>query len=100
LLFVEGRTGAGIFLVIYGVGVISMIDNVVKPLVLQGQSNLHPLLALLSILGGVASLGPIGIVVGPMVVVFLETLLSILQRELVVARQQHQETDGRKPAST
>lgn len=100
LLFVEGRTGAGIFLAIYGVGVISMIDNVVKPLVLQGQSNLHPLLALLSILGGVASLGPIGIVVGPMVVVFLETLLSLLQRELVVAQQQHQETEGRKPAST
>lgn len=100
VLFVEGRTGAGIFLAIYGMAVISMIDNIVKPLVLQGQSNLHPLLALLSILGGVASLGPIGIVVGPMVVVFLETLLSILQRELLVARQQHQEAEPGKPAST
>ena len=50
--------------------VISGIDNLIKPLVLHGQSNLHPLLALLSVLGGVTSLGPIGILVGPMVVVF------------------------------
>lgn len=71
-----------ILLAIYGVGVISMADNVIKPLVLHGQSNLHPLLALLSVLGGVQALGPIGILVGPMVVVFLQTLLNILHGEL------------------
>ena len=59
-----------------------MADNVIKPYVLHGQSNLHPLLALLSVLGGVATLGPIGILVGPMVVAFLQTLLKILQREM------------------
>ena len=36
------------------------------------------------VLGGVAALGPIGILVGPMVVAFLQTLLKILQRELTV----------------
>ena len=50
--------------------------------VLSGQSNLHPLLALLSVIGGLQALGPIGIVVGPMAVVFLQTLLRLLQREL------------------
>ena len=59
-----------------------MADNVIKPIVLHGQSNLHPLLALLSVIGGVSTLGPIGIVIGPMVVVFLQTLLKILRREL------------------
>lgn len=70
------------FLAVYGVLVISMADNVIKPLVLQGQSKLHPLLALLSVLGGVQALGPIGILVGPMVVAFLQVLLTILQREI------------------
>jgi hypothetical protein len=37
---------------------------------------------LLSVLGGVVALGPIGILIGPMIVVFLQTLLNILQREL------------------
>ena len=69
-------------LAVYGVLVISMADNFIKPWVLQGQSKLHPLLALLSVLGGVQALGPIGILVGPMVVAFLQVLLTILQREI------------------
>ena len=59
-----------------------MADNFIKPYILHGETNLHPLLALLSVIGGVAALGPIGILIGPMVVVFLQTLLKILQREL------------------
>jgi predicted PurR-regulated permease PerM len=59
-----------------------MVDNLIKPLVLHGQSNLHPLLALLSVLGGVSALGPIGIIVGPMVVSFLQALLNMLHLEL------------------
>lgn len=81
-LFLEGRTTAAILLTIYCAVVVSMADNVIKPLVLQGQSNLHPLLALLSVLGGVKALGPIGIVVGPMVVAFLQALLKMLQVEI------------------
>ena len=82
LIFVEGSTGSGIFLAIYGAVIVSMADNVIKPFILHGQSNLHPLWALLSVLGGVSALGPIGILVGPMIVVFLQTLLKILQREI------------------
>ena len=67
----------------WGVLVVGTVDNIVKAVVLHGQSQLHPLLALLSVLGGVQTLGPIGIVVGPMVVAMLQTLLSILQRELL-----------------
>jgi hypothetical protein len=55
---------------------------VIKPLVLQGQSKLHPLLALLSVLGGVGTLGPIGVFVGPIVVAFLQAALTMLQTEL------------------
>lgn len=83
LFFIDGNIGAAIGLAIYGAVIISMADNVIKPFVLHGQSNLHPLLALLSVLGGVTALGPIGLLVGPMVVAFLQTLLKILQRELL-----------------
>ncbi len=82
LYFFDNNLTAAIGLAIYGVAVISMADNFIKPFVLHGTSNLHPLLALLSVLGGVTALGPIGILIGPMVVVFLQTLLKILQREL------------------
>jgi predicted PurR-regulated permease PerM len=82
LYFFDNNLPAAIGLAIYGAAVISMADNFIKPYILHGETNLHPLLALLSVIGGVAALGPIGILIGPMVVVFLQTLLKILQREL------------------
>jgi predicted PurR-regulated permease PerM len=87
LLVYEERIGAAIALVIYGTCVVSTVDNIIKPIVLHGQSKLHPLLALLSVLGGVRALGPIGIFVGPMVVAFLQALLNILNTELSAMSQ-------------
>ena len=81
-LLATGRTVAGVLLIIYGAGVVSMVDNLIRPMILQGRSNLHPLLALLSVLGGVQVLGPIGIFIGPMVVAFLQTLLKMFHAEM------------------
>jgi predicted PurR-regulated permease PerM len=82
LYAVEGRTLVAVLLATYCIAVVSMVDNLVKPWVLHGRSNLHPLLALLSVLGGAEALGPIGIFVGPMVVAFLQTLLNMVHVEL------------------
>ena len=82
LAVIDQRLTAAGILAVYGAAVISSIDNVIKMFVLQGRSALHPLLALLSVIGGISVFGPIGIVVGPMVVVFLQTLLEILNHEL------------------
>jgi predicted PurR-regulated permease PerM len=81
-LYFHDHTAAAIGLSVYGGVIVSQADNIIKPYVLHGQSNLHPLLALLSVLGGVQALGPIGIVVGPMAVAFLQTLLNMLRVEL------------------
>ncbi len=83
LYFHDGRLVAAIGLAIYGMVVVGMVDNLLKPWILHGRSNLHPLLALLSVLGGVEALGPIGIFVGPMLVTFLYALLVMLRKELV-----------------
>jgi predicted PurR-regulated permease PerM len=83
-LFIAERTGAGVFMVLWGLLVITAADNVIKPWILHGRSKLHPLLALLSIIGGIKAMGPIGIVVGPMAVVFLQTLLNMINTELTV----------------
>ena len=84
LIFIDDRPTAGITLLIYGAGVISTIDNVIKPWVLHDRSAMHPLAALIGVLGGVQALGPTGVFVGPMVIAFLQTLLVLLHRELLV----------------
>ncbi len=73
---------AGIALAVWCLLMALAVDNVLKPMILHGQANLHPLLALLSVLGGVAAMGPIGIFVGPMAVAFLQTGLRMLNLEL------------------
>ncbi|NQW47102.1 MAG: AI-2E family transporter [Planctomycetes bacterium] len=84
LLFFVKSTWAALGLAIWGACVVSTVDNIIKPIVLHGQSKLHPLLALLSVLGGVTALGPIGIFVGPIAVAFLQAALTMLQAEINV----------------
>jgi predicted PurR-regulated permease PerM len=82
LLFFVKDTWTAAGLALWGLCVVSTVDNIIKPIVLHGQSKLHPLLALLSVLGGVGALGPIGIFVGPIAVAFLQAALAMLQVEL------------------
>lgn len=82
LLFFVKDTWSAAGLALWGLCVVSTVDNIIKPIVLHGQSKLHPLLALLSVLGGVGALGPIGIFVGPIAVAFLQAALTMLQVEL------------------
>ncbi|MBN2023903.1 MAG: AI-2E family transporter [Pirellulales bacterium] len=97
-LYFHGQPVAAIALALYGALVVSLVDNLIKPMILHGRSNIHPLLALLSILGGVKVLGPIGIFVGPMVVTFLHTVLLMLQKEIALLGQQEKKASPAKAA--
>ncbi|MEM9354473.1 MAG: AI-2E family transporter [Planctomycetota bacterium] len=81
-LEIASAAPAAVGLALYSALIVGNADNVVKPLVLHGQSKLHPLLALLSVIGGIQAMGPIGILVGPMIVSFLQALLAMLNQEL------------------
>lgn len=93
LYFMNGETTSAIVLALFCLTVVNMADNLVKPYVLHGHSNLHPLLALLSVIGGVQVLGPIGILVGPMLVAFLQALLNMLNKELQLLGKQENGSD-------
>ncbi len=58
-------------LLVYGFFVISWVDNLVRPRIVSGNSNMHPLLVLISILGGLYVFGFIGVLAGPLVLVAL-----------------------------
>lgn len=63
---IAGENFNGIGLIIYGILVISSIDNIMKPMILGRKSKMHPVLALLGILGGLQVFGLIGIIIGPL----------------------------------
>lgn len=76
-LFDRGETGWAIFMVIWGVLVISSVDNFVKPYLISRHASLPILLIALGVFGGAIAFGFVGIFLGP---VLLALALAMLGR--------------------
>lgn len=64
-LLYQGSTGWAIFLVLWGMLFIGLIDNVLKPMLISRGSSMPFLLVFLGVLGGVVAFGFIGVFLGP-----------------------------------
>ena len=64
-LYFHDQTGWAIFMVVYGLAVISSVDNFVKPILMSRAGNLSMLLVVLGVFGGAVAFGFIGLFVGP-----------------------------------
>lgn len=64
-LYDQGQTGWAIFMALYGLIVISSVDNFVKPILISRTSSLPILLIALGVFGGILAFGFIGIFLGP-----------------------------------
>lgn len=76
-LFATGQIWQGIFMVIWGGGLISMIDNVIRMFMIKGKAQVHPLFVLFSVLGGISVFGFWGVVIGPLLISLAVTVLNI-----------------------
>ena len=59
--------------------VAGLMDNIVRPIVLKGHGDMHPLLALIAIFAGINMFGLLGVIFGPIVAAMLLALLNSLQ---------------------
>lgn len=82
ILFLTGHSGAALFLAIWGIFVVSSIDNVVKPLLMRGRLEVNTGITFFALLGGAATFGPVGLLVGPLVVAFFLAVVRMCQKEL------------------
>jgi predicted PurR-regulated permease PerM len=74
-LYSQGEQGWAIFLALYGLLVISTVDNVLKPMLISQSSHLPILLIVFGVLGGILTFGFIGIFLGPTLLAVGFTLL-------------------------
>jgi predicted PurR-regulated permease PerM len=79
VLVLQGRWVAALVLAVWSVAVVSSADNVVRPLFISGRAQISTLPVFLGLLGGVTAFGPIGLVVGPVVVALTLTLLRFAE---------------------
>ena len=97
-LLLTGETGRGIALVVIGAAGISMIDNFLRPILLSGRTQMNGLLVFISLLGGIAAFGLLGLVLGPVV---MATAISFVdayateRREVLISDDLSEESDRR-----
>jgi predicted PurR-regulated permease PerM len=72
----------------YGVFVISMVDNIVKPIILRGSAQIHTMLGFLSIMGGLLAFGPKGLIVGPVVLSLVLSAYRIYRYDVLRWREE------------
>lgn len=79
--YATGHPLAGVLLLVWSVGVVSTVDNLLKPVLIRRGLSVHISLIFLALLGGLATFGPIGLLVGPLALAFFISALRIWHRE-------------------
>ena len=76
----SGEVGKAVILTGIGAGVIGMVDNILRPMLLSGRASVNGLVVFIGLLGGGSAFGFVGLVVGPIVLVTAGTLINALTR--------------------
>jgi predicted PurR-regulated permease PerM len=79
MLAANGKPIQAAILLGVGFGVVSNIDNILRPFIIGARVELHPMAIFFSLLGGVLALGPVGIMAGPMLLTVLLAAQDIIR---------------------
>lgn len=88
VLAIQGRWGATIFMLIWGTVLVSLVDNVVRPMLVSGRANVGTLTVFIGVLGGLAAFGAIGLFLGP---VILALIIALIRFRLEIRRAEKAE---------
>jgi predicted PurR-regulated permease PerM len=88
IFFAEGKNPQGIFMLIYGFGVIGLVDNLFRFILNKKLGNIHPLITVFGVIAGIGMFGFIGIIFGPMLLSLFIVLLKVYSNEFVAKRRE------------
>ena len=77
ILIANGQPVAGIGMILWGLVVVGMVDNILRPRIVGQEAQIHDLLILLSILGGLSLFGFAGLLLGPMLIAAYLAVLDV-----------------------
>jgi predicted PurR-regulated permease PerM len=87
LIIAQGSAISGIGLIIFGFVVVFVTDHIIRPMVIGGATQVPFLLVLLGILGGLSSLGLVGLFVGPALMAVIVAVWRDLSADAEVPKQ-------------
>lgn len=80
-LFIVGRTGAGIGLLIYGLVIISWIDIFIRPLMVSRKTEINSAIVIIGMLGGLFVFGILGLIIGPLVLAYVLLVVELYRKK-------------------
>ncbi|MCE9592942.1 MAG: AI-2E family transporter [Planctomycetes bacterium] len=81
VLFATGHPYMAVFLVAWGLLVVGLVDNLVKPLLMKSGMHMSGAIVFFALIGGLSAFGSAGLLIGPLVVALFLALLRIYQRD-------------------
>lgn len=79
ILLIQGKIWQGVFVLVLGVGLVSVVDNFLRPYLVGRDIHMHPLFVFFSTLGGLALFGLSGFIIGPIVASIFIALWTIYE---------------------
>jgi predicted PurR-regulated permease PerM len=76
-LMASGHWGRGIVLVVVCAVIVGGVDNVIRPWLISGRAEMGGLVVFISVLGGIAAFGLLGVILGPIIVATAASLLDL-----------------------
>ena len=88
IFFANGDVGKGVFMLIYGFGVIGTVDNIFRFTLARKIGNVHPLVTVFGVIIGLSVFGFIGLIFGPLLISLFLLLLKIYSNEFITKQRQ------------
>ncbi len=76
-LMYKGNIWTGIVLLIYGIIIVSNLDNLIRPRIVRIKAKIHPLTVILGVIGGISLFGIVGMVLGPLILALFIELVKV-----------------------
>ena len=87
IFFANGQSWQGIFMLIYGFGVIGTVDNVFRFTLQRKIGNIHPLITVFGVIIGLKLFGFIGLIFGPLLISLFILLVKIYSSEFMIKQR-------------
>jgi predicted PurR-regulated permease PerM len=82
LLYLTGHPLQALALAAWGVLLVGLADNLVKPLVMRGRMEVHAAVIFFALVGGIAAFGPAGLAAGPLIIAFFLAIVRMCRRDI------------------
>ena len=88
-LLLTEQYGTAIFLTFWGVVIVGLMDNLLRPILVGRGMRMHPFFILFAVIGGIAVYGMAGFIIGPLILSLLFALLDIFRGEMATRDTLH-----------